>query len=55
MIGKVEKLLLEGKPPAGVVLVSADGCEFAGAHLPEAGDDFARIAAGELHGVFTQA
>ena len=35
----------------GVVPVSTYSCEPACAHLPEAGDDFARIAAGELHAV----
>ena len=37
------------------VFGSADGGEAACAHLAEARDDFARIAAGELHGVFAQA
>jgi hypothetical protein len=37
------------------VNVSADSCEPACAHLPETGDDFTRVAAGELHGVFAEA
>jgi hypothetical protein len=38
-----------------VVFGSANGCEPARAHLPEAGDDIARVLAGELHCVFAEA
>ena len=36
-------------------MVSADCCQSTRAHLPEAGDDFTRVAAGKLHGILAQA
>lgn len=60
LVGPGERIMMTSGYPAKaghpeVVFASADGCESARAHFPETGDDVARIAASELHGIFPQA